>query len=351
MTAKRLLLGLSYRLRGPLVWDLLRGPRLKVLVYHGVLGETPSDGITNRYGYNVPSEELERHAEYLARHCNVLPLADAVAGRGLSRTKMNVVLTFDDGYENNYTNGFRILSRFDLPAVYSVSTGFVRRQEPFWNGVVEYAVARSRRADVAISWDGSEHEWSLTELAGRAALYDWLMAECTRVDLERRADLIDRAVRALGLPDAKEEAFRHEDYRTLSAEQVAEMAESGLVELASHSVDHPILTTLEPEAIERQLVESKRDVEEMTGRPCTTFCVPGGKLDDSVVQMAYDAGYELVLTSMPGYGRPGQRMMGRYCMFHHTDPATFADLVHGPLEEVISGTRRFVRALGRRVSI
>ncbi len=348
--AKRALLGVSYYSDWPLVWNLLHRRRIKLLVYHGVPLRAATDGITNLYGYNITADEFERHVIYLKRRCHVMHLDDALAGRGMTRTKINVVLTIDDSYENNYTNAFRILKRYEMPAVFALATAFVCRRELLWNDVVEYAVAKSPRTDVAISWNGDRHAWSLVESSGRVKLYEWLLRECTLVDQAQRGELIDMAVKALEMSDAPEAMLEMDDYRPLTPDQISEMARSGLVEFASHGVHHFLLTRLDSDLRRTELAESKRDVEALTGRPCTTFCVPGGKYDAAVVEQAFEVGYTRVLTSGGGFAVPGQRLIGRSGVFHHTGPLEFADIVHGPVEEMVARTRRARRAWKDRMS-
>ena len=338
--AKEALLGLSYLARGALLWDLLHRRRIRLLIYHGVQTRAASDGVTNLHGYNITAEEFERHLRYLERRCHVMRLDDALEGRGLSRTRINVVLTIDDGYENGYTNAFPILKSFEMPAVIALTTAFVTQPEPLWNDVIEYAVTRSPRTDVSISWGGEQREWRLADLDGRIALYNWLLFECTQMDQERRGELIHEAVQALEAPGVPDSILELDDYRPLTPEQVREMANSDLVEIASHSVHHYLLTKLGADQRRAELVDSKREIEALTGRPCTTFCVPGGQYDAAVVEEAFEAGYARVLTSNGGHATPGLRLMGRLGITHHTDPPAFADMVHGPVEAVLRRLRR-----------
>ena len=76
---------MSYYLRGPVVWDLLRGSRARILMYHGIPQRTEFQGLENYYGYNVPVRQFEQHLRYLKQHCNVVSLRDLLAARGLHR--------------------------------------------------------------------------------------------------------------------------------------------------------------------------------------------------------------------------------------------------------------------------
>ncbi|MCK5180799.1 MAG: polysaccharide deacetylase family protein [Candidatus Omnitrophica bacterium] len=73
----------------------------------------------------VSPENFEWQMAYLKDHgYNIIRLGDLVeatqAGRSLPRK--TAVITFDDGYENNYTEAFRILKKYGFPATIFVST-------------------------------------------------------------------------------------------------------------------------------------------------------------------------------------------------------------------------------------
>jgi peptidoglycan/xylan/chitin deacetylase (PgdA/CDA1 family) len=336
------LLWTSYRLGGPALWDVFRGGEVKILMYHGITAGAKFEGVTNYYGFNLPVSDFELQLAYLKRHCNVISLADIRAGR-LSKRKTNVVLTFDDGYENNYSIAFPLLKRYGMPAVYAVATAFVCDREPLWNDVIEYSVNHSTKEHLHLNWQGVDREFHIDDLKGRVALYNWLLRECVTGEQHQRAGLTGAAAKALGIAENPQDCFQNPDYRPLKAEQIAEMTKSGLIEFASHSVHHYALSKLDPEACRLELRKSKNQIEELTGVPCTTLCVPGGAYNSEVLQEAFAAGYELVLTSDIGKAVPGRKVLNRNVVLHKDSIQKFADMVHGPVLKILGVTRR-VRA-------
>lgn len=343
-TVLRAALGLSYHVRAPVLWDAMRGVRATILMYHGVPSRNHFEGMVNHYGYNVPESEFDRHLQYLQSHCNVISLRDLLAERGLSRVKTNVVITFDDGYENNCTNAFRLLDERRMPAVFAIPTAFAPGREPLYNDVVEYAVHRSEQERVRFEWEGEKLDFPLSDTASRLSLYNWLMSHCVRIDQARRDALIETALQALEVSAKAEDLFDNEDYRPMTEEQIARMAKSELVEFASHSVHHYLLAKASSEQKRFELAESKREIERMTGSPCTAFCVPGGSYDTEMLDAAFELGYECVLTSDEGTARPGERVLNRNGVFHR-DKYWFADIVHGPVYQLLAATRRTKNAL------
>ncbi len=86
----------------------------------------------------------------------------------------------------------------------------------------------------------------------------------------------------------------------LTSDQVAALAEAGHV-VASHSLQHIRLPKLDDETLDHYLVESKRRLEDLAGRPVTWLAPPGGAHDARVVAAATDAGYSVIRTMDWGY--------------------------------------------------
>lgn len=339
-TVKRGLYGLSYHLHAPKLSDLVRGRRVMILIYHGIPKRDHFEGVANYYGYSIPLKEFEQHLLYLKRRCHVISLDSLISGNGLSRTKTNIVLTFDDGYENHYLNAFELLQHYNLPAVFALPTAFVLKHEPLWDDIIEYAVNRCTKKQVHIKWEGEEHHFSLQNLSERLVLYNWLLRQSVQVEQSERDVLIAKALQALAISADSTGIFQNEDYRPLTQAQIREMLKSGLATFASHSVNHYLLAKCDREMIRTELTDSKRDVENLTGIPCATLCLPGGSYDEEVLEQSFEAGYEYVLTSDTGPVANGKRVLNRNGVFREHDAYRFADLVHGPVSEILQATHR-----------
>jgi peptidoglycan/xylan/chitin deacetylase (PgdA/CDA1 family) len=71
-------------------------------------------------------------------------------------------------------------------------------------------------------------------------------------------------------------------------------------ELASHTIDHADLTTLDSESLRREVAESRQILRREYGVPVADFCYPAGRFDPAVVEAVGAAGYEGATTEIPG---------------------------------------------------
>ncbi len=100
-----------------------------VLMYHRINDTLPVGELV------VPTAKFRQQMEYLHQHCKVepvfkakplaIPRSDLVVRDRGPTSVLRVVLTFDDGYRDNYQNAFPVLKRLKLPAVIFLSTGYV----------------------------------------------------------------------------------------------------------------------------------------------------------------------------------------------------------------------------------
>ncbi len=75
-----------------------------------------------------------------------------------------------------------------------------------------------------------------------------------------------------------------------TAAEVRELAELGF-EIGSHSMNHPRLTRLTDAELRAEIVDSKKALEDLLGRPVLSFSYPYGDQDARVRQVVAEAGY------------------------------------------------------------
>jgi len=77
----------------------------------------------------------------------------------------------------------------------------------------------------------------------------------------------------------------------LTWQQIKEMSSSGLITLGSHCFHHYHLTTLSPEAIEFELKESKKILQDTLGVPINFLAYPYGSTNNQIIEGVKKAGY------------------------------------------------------------
>lgn len=132
---------------------------------------------------------------------------------------------------------------------------------------------------------------------------------------------------------------------------IQEMVSQGH-EIASHSVTHPSLLSLETPEIKTEIFESKRTLERISGTDVTGFRAPTCQISDQVYNILAEAGYEYSSSVMPSIPLPGF-YSDKYSFERPTEVVTengcvieYPLAVHPVFKIPISGA--WTRLLGRR---
>jgi len=83
----------------------------------------------------------------------------------------------------------------------------------------------------------------------------------------------------------------------VTSEQVVELDHNG-IQIASHTVDHANLARSSAGTTMRELVDSKRWLEQLVGHPVVDFAYPSGQFNAQVVAEVQRAGYDTAVTTM-----------------------------------------------------
>ena len=86
----------------------------------------------------------------------------------------------------------------------------------------------------------------------------------------------------------------------LNWELIREMADSGLVEFHSHTKSHRKCTKIAEHDLSEELSESKKIIEKQVGKACDCICWPMGRYNDSAINIANAIGYKAMFTTDHG---------------------------------------------------
>jgi len=118
-------------------------------------------------------------------------------------------------------------------------------------------------------------------------------------------DLKEEAISSLSI--TLDVAIPHkppEEFSSVTWDQAREMRAKG-VEIGSHTLTHPILTKVGDERLQRELRDSKSQLEEVIGHQVDLFCYPNGDNDERVRSEVARAGYLAAVTVVNGLNQMG----------------------------------------------
>jgi len=81
------------------------------------------------------------------------------------------------------------------------------------------------------------------------------------------------------------------DIDKLTQEQILEIQTSGLVEFGAHTMTHINLSRVSDDDANHEIIESKKQIEQLTGVPCRSFSYPYGRLNERSAELVKQAGF------------------------------------------------------------
>jgi peptidoglycan/xylan/chitin deacetylase (PgdA/CDA1 family) len=254
---------------------------LSIFIYHRVLPN--KDPL---FPGEVDSAEFDQDLRRIGAMFNVIPLLDAVRHSAAGTLPPRAAcITFDDGYADNAEVALPVLQRHQLPATFFIATGFLNGGR-MWNDSVIEMVRRAPDGSLDFSAFGlGVHP--VGSVPQRQAAINAMIGQLKYLPMNERLDMVIRLVDAVGI------ALPTNLMMTTS--QVLQLHTAGMG-IGAHTVNHPILSSIDLVTARAEISQGKRALEEMIGERVPLFAYPNGKPNADYraehVALVKDLGFE-----------------------------------------------------------
>ncbi|MGH8172434.1 MAG: polysaccharide deacetylase family protein [Rhodanobacteraceae bacterium] len=313
-------------LRSALVRDL------RILAYHRVV--TVDDEDTFDFDIDLVSasaQQFREQMEFVSRRFHPIGFGDVIAAfeRGIALPSRPVIVTFDDGYDDNYRTAFPILRDLGMPAMFFVSTGHIDTGRAYAYDWLVHMICMTRADRLKIP------ELAIDQPLGdsrseRRALAVHLLGRMKWLDASVQASIVQRLELEWSMPRET-----HRDCRPMTWDQLREMRSGGM-EVGSHGVWHNMLAKLPHDEMVAEIRQSKETLDRELGVPAEVLSYPVGgsdAYDESVMRAAREAGFKVGCSYTSGTSPVPTRaefQLRRMPVERHMNLAWFASLIGLP---------------------
>ena len=238
-----------------------------VIMYHGV-SENPCP-------YNkrhTTKKDFIKHLIFLKKNCNIITL-NQFFKKEFKKNKINVAITFDDGYWNNYSIAKPILEELQVPATFFI-TGINNTKENYlWADFVNILSKSKIKSKLQI--DSLTFELindTYFEKNTKKNLYEFIKNE--KADYDTKKLIFDN----LNINEKSKILTKEnkEFWKLMSDQEVKETANSKFIEIQSHGFFHNNLGTIDINLALKEASESKKYLENLTQKNIDTIGFPDG---------------------------------------------------------------------------
>lgn len=264
---------------------------VQILTYHRVNDEQ------NPFFPATPTTVFTRQMEFLSSCFNILSLGEAVARLKHKDIPDNaVVITFDDGYKDNYLHAFPVLKKFSVPATIFLATDAIGSGRMLWHDQV-FSAFRETKKSVLSDYGEHSKTYSLRTLEDKLVTQAQILRFLRSLDEHKRSLWIACLREKLDVADGKnmpELMLTWDEVKTMHLDKIS---------FGSHTVTHPILSKISPERVWQEISVSKAVIERHLGEAVRAFAYPNGTREDfrsSTKDLLGNVGYTCAVTSVFG---------------------------------------------------
>jgi len=213
--------------------------RIRIIQYHRICDLPETDDVMSFLGVTIRA--FDDQMDFLYRNgFNVITLEELIDCKenNLELPLKTIVLTFDDGFRDNYINAFPILEKYKLKGTFFL----------------------------------------VTDCIGSDKIFHWLK---------------------LGKPSLDHARDNEQYWLPLKRKDILAMDAQGAC-FGSHSKNHNSLIQLNESTAMEELRGSKEYLEELLQKPVRCFCYPFGDENQSVNNLIQVAGYNAAVTTEMG---------------------------------------------------
>lgn len=266
----------------------IKRSQIAILIYHRV-----SPRRDNRPLEPLSPQSFERQMKYFSQNFEILPLEKLakLIVKGGPLPEKAVVMTFDDGYKDNYHYAYPVLKKYNIPATIFLTTGHIGTGNLFWWDKVSYIIQHTGLDELDLGEFGS---FSLRSETEKSRAKSVLIEGLKKLPGKEKDLFISDLLVTYGeeIPDDLGEEL------ILSWDEIKEMSYDGIA-FGAHTINHPILTNLPLDQAKREIIQSKKDIEKNIGHRVNAFSYPNGCFNADIAELAKTSGFECAVAVSP----------------------------------------------------
>ena len=291
--------------------SLLFGQPSLVLMYHRVATLT-----TDPWELAVCPQFFEQQLQVLQKTGLVAPISQLIE-QVLSKKiqKPFIILTFDDGYADNYLLAKPLLEKYGLPATFFITSKHLGQEKEFWWDELENILLHTESLtrylslclqNISFDFDLQDEEiltetlkqkhchWNayLEPPTRRSKLYLELWQLLSPLSYAEQQHLLAALRQWAGITECPRTS-----YLPMLEAQLRELATHELFTIGGHTVSHPALAHHPAEIQRHEIAQNKELLEALTGSTINSFAYPSGNYNNTTIDIIRQQGIQIAFTT------------------------------------------------------
>jgi peptidoglycan/xylan/chitin deacetylase (PgdA/CDA1 family) len=270
------------------IFRLINRSKDVCLMYHGVV---PDDYPINSW-LLVRENDFKKQLNYLNKYWEIISI-DSYLNKKFKTAKPKALITFDDGYNNNYTIVYPLLKAYGIPATIYIVTDFIDKNELFWFDKIIYSIQVNRPKSIDLS--GYHPKLTRYQFLDDSA-NQWRNINNLLSDLKKLDPKLTEKISQIVFDQIKPDLQYADHLLPLTQAAISELHHSGLIEIGAHTARHEILTGLSDSRAAQTIKLSRQVITQIVGKPPRHFAYPNGDYNKKIFKILQENNFFSAVT-------------------------------------------------------
>ncbi|WP_101760247.1 polysaccharide deacetylase family protein [Oceanicoccus sp. KOV_DT_Chl] len=278
-----------------------------VLMYHRVLKDNDNYASFIQPGMYVYQSTFKLQMEFLSKHYKIISMPDLLSmmnSNEIDNKTQYCVITFDDGWRDNYQYAYPIMREQAIPATIFLAESYIGTNQSFWHEKLSrlfylYSINsnhvpspdRSSKNKDGPLYCLEEHLFSKPR---QSLTIDSAIEALKKYENHEIEQAINTLALSLNIP-----LNNDNDRDMLNWEEIDEMGKANIA-FGSHTCGHKILTNISTEEAEQEIHLSAEKLSIRNVNYTPVFCYPNGRYNENIRELVIKAGYQAAVSTKLG---------------------------------------------------
>ncbi len=252
-----------------------------ILLYHGIV---PKNNLKFNLRF-IEKKDFYQQIKLISNKFNLVSLND-IYKDNLDPERLNIAITFDDGYKNNYSIAAEILKEFNTPATFFITTVKKEGYPYLW---ADYLDITSYYGHGKLKIDNIEFYKKHEFISDKN---ETLKQICKKTGFDFKQKMIKELSRW------ENNLYSHDNrnyWELMDENEINELSKDNLFTIGSHGLFHNSLESVSLNEASDEFSESKLFLEKITGKEVEYFAYPDGSYNSDLIEEAEKIGYKYQL--------------------------------------------------------
>lgn len=274
-----------------------------IFLFHGVIKKNTYQ-IRNYTQKHILEKSFLKYLRFLKKNSNIMSLDEIAYSlqNNYNLPSNACALTFDDGFENNYTVAAPILDDLNIPVTFYFSTDFIENNSMSWIDKIEYCLENTKKGTISLPW--LKKSINFNNDRSKISILNQIRKNVKQNFKIKTNKLVESIFNQCNLKDPKKlDNFLD---KKINWKQVKNLRRNSLFKIGGHSHNHLSLGSLSKKDVNFQINKSFELFKKRAGIKLTNYSYPeGAKIDynNYIINVLKTKGIKICPTAIAGVNK------------------------------------------------